>query len=75
LIVIRALMAAIVTSTNLWWIFIVGNGTLWLFGTIWGRNQVIRGECWLMKRKSESLHISTGTITSQPAHIHIEKSR
>ena len=34
-------------------LFILGNGSLWLFGSLWGRNQVIRGECWWAKRKGE----------------------
>jgi hypothetical protein len=33
----------------------LGNGSLWLFGTIWGRNQVVRGECWWAKRKGETI--------------------
>jgi len=37
------------------WLFLLGNGSLWLFGNLWARNQVIRGECWLMQRKGETI--------------------
>ena len=37
------------------WLFLLGNGSLWLFGSLWGRNQVIRGECWWIKRKGEAI--------------------
>jgi len=36
-------------------VFLLGNGFLWLFGTLWGRNQVVRGECWWAKRKGEAI--------------------
>jgi len=73
LIFIRAVLAAIAVSTDTWVLFILGNGALWLFGSIWGRNQVTRSECSLMKRNGEIISI-TDKITSLPANIHIEKS-
>jgi NADH:ubiquinone oxidoreductase subunit 3 (subunit A) len=78
LIALRAGMAALFASLPddfLPVLFLLGNGSLWLFGTLIARNQVIRGECWLMKRKGEMLTISTSKITPQPANIHLEKSR
>lgn len=35
------------------WLFLLGNGSLWLFGSIWGWTQVNRGVCWWMKHKGE----------------------
>jgi hypothetical protein len=35
------------------WLFLLGNGALWLFGSVWGWDQIRRGECWLMKRKGQ----------------------
>lgn len=36
-------------------LFLLGNGSLWLFGFIWGRRQVVRGECWWSKQKGETI--------------------
>ncbi|HLF74224.1 MAG TPA: hypothetical protein VI524_07760 [Anaerolineales bacterium] len=46
-------------------LFLLGNGSLWLFGSIWGRNQVTRGECWLMQRKGEK----SASLESQAANL------
>ena len=58
LIALRAGLAAI--SLNLGrhpgnglWLFFLGNGSLWLFGSLGGFGQVKRGDCWLMRRKGE----------------------
>jgi hypothetical protein len=37
------------------WLFLLGNGALWLFGSIWGWGQIERGECWFMERKGETI--------------------
>ena len=66
LIAIRAIVASIAVSTDLWWIFIVGNGSLWLSGTIWGRNQVVQAECWWMNRKGETIVRSRNEADSKP---------
>jgi hypothetical protein len=34
---------------------LLGNGTVWLFGIIWGFHQVKYGTCWLMERKGEQI--------------------
>jgi hypothetical protein len=39
------------------WLFLLGNGSLWLFGSIWGSAQVSRADYWWMKRQS-------GAVTS-----------
>lgn len=63
LMALRAAVASLAVSItfNPWsgiWLFVWGNGALWLFGSIWGRNQIWRGECWFMKRKGQKV-IST----------------
>ena len=60
LIALRAGMAILATSIGTYsvggfWLFLLGNGSLWLFGSIWGWNQISRGECWWMKQKGEKL--------------------
>ncbi len=57
------------------WLFLLGNGSLWLFGSLWGRSQVVRGECWLMKQKGETLIITLGEFADLPPQVHIERSR
>jgi hypothetical protein len=34
-------------------LWVVVNGGLWIFGTVWGLRQVKRGDCWLMRRRGE----------------------
>lgn len=58
LMALRAGVAALAVNIGLYpedglGLFLLGNGSLWLFGSIWGRRQVVRGECWWMKRKGE----------------------
>lgn len=59
-------------------LYLAGNGGLWLLGSILGWNQVNHGECWLMRRKGETLE----TITAEPGSagnlapaVHLQKSR
>jgi hypothetical protein len=57
-------------------LFLFGNGGLWLFGSIWGREQVNRGECWLMQRRGESIQTAVGSgVADLTPQIHLEKSR
>ena len=56
------------------WLFLLGNGSLWLFGSLWGRSQVVRGECWLMRQKGEALKITTGAIEDLTPQVNIEQS-
>ena len=37
------------------WLFLLGNGALWLFGSLWGWNQIRQGQCWLMTRKGQKV--------------------
>jgi vacuolar-type H+-ATPase subunit I/STV1 len=59
-------------------LFLLGNGGLWLLGSLLGWDQVRRGECWLMRRKGETVEIITGGPGSAgnfaPA-VHLQKSR
>ena len=55
------------------WLFLLGNGSLWLLGSLWGLNQVSRGECWLMEQKGETLAVKTTEDISP--QIHLERSR
>ena len=37
------------------WLFVIINGSLWLFGTNWEIAQVKRNDCWLMRRRGEEI--------------------
>jgi hypothetical protein len=54
-------------------LFVFGNGALWLFGSVWGWDQVRRGECWFMKRKSQRV-ISAEAIQVDRELEHMPKS-
>lgn len=59
-------------------LFLLGNGGLWLLGSILGWDQVRRAECWLMRRKGETVEIVTGGIDEHnnlAPQVHLEKSR
>jgi len=34
-------------------LWVVVNGGLWIFGSVWGLRQIRRGDCWLMRRRGE----------------------
>jgi streptogramin lyase len=58
LIGLRACMAAISLNLTRYpedglWLFLLGNGALWWFGSRWGMRQVKRGDCWLMRKLGE----------------------
>jgi hypothetical protein len=58
LIALRAFVAAVALNIGEYpyegiWLFLFGNGSLWLFGSIWGWVQVNRGDCWWMKQKGD----------------------
>lgn len=57
-------------------LFVLVNGSLWLFGSIWGWTQVNRGQCWWMKLKGEVVTIaSKNQVENLPPQKHIEQSR
>jgi hypothetical protein len=45
-----ALFLGFLESDFLWFL---SNGSLWLFCSTWGWNQVVRGDCWLMRQLGE----------------------
>ncbi len=57
------------------WLFLLGNGSLWLLGSLWGLAQVSRGECWLMEQKGETRAIKTKEAEDLSPQIHLERSR
>ena len=50
------------------WLFLLGNGALWLIGSLWGWDEVKRGECWLMQRKGQKI-ISAETTSTVPSQM------
>ena len=57
---LRASMAALALNISKYpdegiWLFLLGNGFLWLFGSIWGRNQAHHGTGWWIKQKGETI--------------------
>jgi hypothetical protein len=80
LIALRACLATLAISLGSYpldgiWLFLLGNGSLWLLGSLWGMDQVSRGECWLMERKGETLAVKTGEAENVSPQIHLERSR
>jgi len=64
LLLIRAGAAIAIFSSyylNGFWIFIIINGSLWLFGTNWEIAQVKRDDCWLMRRRGEEIILAMET--------------
>lgn len=57
------------------WLFLLGNGSLWLLGSLWGLDQVSRGECWLMKQKGERRIMKNERAEDLSPQIHLEQSR
>ena len=60
LLALRASMAALALNISKYpnegiWLFILGNGFLWLFGSLWGRSQAHRGTGWWIQRKGEKV--------------------
>ena len=57
-------------------LFIIGNGSLWLFSTLWGRNQIFHGKCWWMERKGETIVAKVrGNSESEMADLASESKR
>jgi hypothetical protein len=42
------------------------NGSLWLFGGIWGWRQVARGDCWLMRVRGEGSQLPRPWAIARP---------
>jgi hypothetical protein len=74
LIAIRAGMAALTITHGQLGLFVLGNGALWLFGTIWGNNQIFRNESWWMKRKGETIILPEVIQPDKPNEVIVDKS-
>jgi len=48
------------------WLFLIGNGSLWLFGSFWGRSQAHRGTGWWIKQKGEKILAENALPTNKP---------
>ena len=80
LIALRAGLASLAVSVGRYpddglWLFLLGNGMLWLFGSIWGRNQISRNDCWLIRRKGERISVAIDKAGNLAPHTHLQKSR
>jgi len=58
LLALRASTAALALNINKYpdngiWLFLLANGFLWLFGSLWGRGQGNKGKGWWIQRKGE----------------------
>ena len=80
LIALRVAMASLAVSIGPdpddgLWLFLLGNGGLWLFGSFWGWHQTASGGCWLMKQKGETLILKAEKAEDLPPQIHLERSK
>jgi hypothetical protein len=60
LLALRASMATLALNISKYpedgfWLFVFGNGFLWLVGSFWGRGQAHRGTGWWINRKGEKV--------------------
>jgi hypothetical protein len=60
LVALRAGMASVALSIGTYpgegaWLFLLGNGALWLFGSLWARGQAVHGESWWAQRKGDTI--------------------
>ena len=71
LLALRASMATLALNISNYpedgiWLFIFGNGFLWLFGSLWGRGQAHRGAGWWINRKGEKVLSEDAVLTEKP---------
>ena len=69
LVAVRAALASLAISIGEpgdgLWLFLIGNGVLWLGGSLLGLDQTLRGQCWIMEKKGEKIAFSyTGKADS-----------
>ncbi len=59
LVALRATTASLALSIgdpgDGFWLFVIGNGVLWLSGSLLGFDQIMHGECWLMGLRGEKI--------------------
>lgn len=80
LVALRAGMAALAVNIGAYpedglGLFLFGNGSLWLFGSLIGRNQVIRGECWWIEYRGEIIVHSAEQLGMLSPEENIKHSR
>lgn len=71
LLALRASMTALALNIGRYpedgiWLFLLGNGSIWLVGSIWGINQVNRGTGWWIGRKDEKVLPKDAMPTETP---------
>jgi len=71
LLALRASMAALALNISKYpydgiWLFLFGNGFLWLVGSFWGRGQAHRGIGWWIKRKGERVLAADAVPVEKP---------
>jgi len=45
------------------WLFLLGNGSLWLFGSIWGWVQINHARCWWLERRGGAVACVNEPVT------------
>jgi hypothetical protein len=66
LLVLRAAVAAWALYDFNIALFLLGNGSIWLFGGIWGFSQIKRGKCWLMEQRGEKITLPETAKVDSP---------
>jgi len=71
LLALRASMAAFAANISKYpedgiWLFLFGNGFLWLVGSFWGRGQAHRGTGWWINLKGERVLVADAVPVEKP---------
>ena len=69
-----SLAASLLDSGGIF-LYLFGNGALWLVGSVLGWDQVNHGKCWLMAYKREMIELITSSLSKLSPQVHLEKSR
>jgi hypothetical protein len=56
-------------------LFMLVNGGLWLFSSLWGWSQTRAGECWWLTRKGEVIQQPGASVSPTEAATHLNTSR
>jgi hypothetical protein len=79
LLALRAGVATLAISAGRYpvdgiWFFLLGNGSLWLLGSLWGLDQASRGKCWWMEQKGETRVMKDEGAEDVSPKTHLERS-
>jgi len=70
LLILRAMTAIVIFWIYYldegFWLFVLVNGSLWLFGTNWEIKQVKNNDCWLMRRRNEEIIVEVESPSDSP---------